>query len=796
LFANGWMRLANLLRSDAPIRSTVARYAFAAAAVGVALGLRLLLIPLTGVGAPFVFFFAATLVTSLVAGAGPALLCLALSLPIAAFEFVVRAGYPVSEAVAQACLYAVDGLIIVYITALVRQRRKRLQEFHWELALANEERERVLTRVRETIELSPDAYFLADSEGRYVNVNKAACQLLGYERDELIGKKIFDIITPEDAPRLKALKAELLATRGVSTSEWTLRRKDGTLVPTEVSTNGLPDGLWQAFIRDISERKRIEDQRQQLLARERLVREQAESANAQLRESEERFRLTIDEAPIGMGLVSLDGRFVRVNRALCEITGYSADELTQLTFQDITHPEDLGTDVEMARRLADGEIPRYQREKRYIRKDGSTVDVMLSSSVLRGPDGAARYYISQVEDISQRKRAEEALRLSEAKFAGIVSIAADAILSVDENQRITFFNEGAEEIFGYDRSEVIGTSLDRLIPERFRAVHKEHFARFGAGDQPARRMGERLEIFGLRKNGEEFPAEASVSKVAVGGATFFSVVLRDITHRKNVEAALHRAVAARDEVLSIVAHDLRNPLNTIVLQAQMLERQDSEPERRDQTPQRVILRSATRMDRLIQDLLDVALVEAGRLKIERERISGTELVRDAMEMQAPLAVSAGLELQADVARDVGDVWGERSRLLQVFENLIGNALRFTEKGGSITIGATARNNEVEFTVADTGSGIPAENVPHIFDRFWQAERDSRQGAGLGLPIARGIVEAHGGRIRVESELGRGTTFYFTIPTATAEWDPSHGLKLLGPGRSQQRREASGSETEK
>jgi PAS domain-containing protein len=165
------MRLVDPLRIDELIRSTGARYAFGVAAVAVALGLRILLIPLTGKGAPFVLFFAATLVTSLVAGVGPAFLTLALSLPIAASEFVVRAGYPVSEAVAQACLYAVDGLIIVYITLLVSRRRKRLQEFNWQLALANEERERVLTRVRETIELAPDAYFLADREARYVDVN-------------------------------------------------------------------------------------------------------------------------------------------------------------------------------------------------------------------------------------------------------------------------------------------------------------------------------------------------------------------------------------------------------------------------------------------------------------------------------------------------------------------------------------------------------------------------------------------------------------------------------------------------
>jgi PAS domain S-box-containing protein len=180
--------------------------------------------------------------------------------------------------------------------------------------------------------------------------------------------------------------------------------------------------------RDISDARRHADERERLLSAERAARRQLEVANAQLRESEERFRLTIDEAPIGMALVGLDGTFTRVNRVLCEITGYSAEELTRLRFQDITHGDDLDADVALSEQLARGEIPRYQLEKRYIRNDGSLVDIMLSGSILRGSDKAPLCYIAQIEDISERKRAERALRRSEAKFSGIVSIAADAII--------------------------------------------------------------------------------------------------------------------------------------------------------------------------------------------------------------------------------------------------------------------------------------------------------------------------------------------------------------------------------
>ncbi|HVZ24277.1 MAG TPA: PAS domain S-box protein [Vicinamibacterales bacterium] len=849
---------------------TAFRYAFGAATVVVALALRILLTPWTGKGAPFVLFFGATLVTSLFAGSGPALCSLLVSLPIAAYLFVVRAGYPAGQAAVQSLLYGIDGLVIVYMTSLINRGRQR---------------------TRETIELAPDAYFLADLDARFIDVNQAACRLLGYTRDELVRKTIFDIIPPEDAARLAAVRANLLTPGAVSKGEWTQRRKDGTLVAVEVSSNILPDGRWQAFVRDITERKRTEDERQvfvslldnssdfigiadpsgkpiyvnpagrrmvglaadyplsrtaipdyyapelgsfptdvilktmierghwsgetlfrnfqtnaaipvsdthflirdasgrrilgmgtitrdisearriaeereQLLRREQLARREAESAIARLRESEERFRLTIDEAPIGMALVALDGRFVRVNRALCEITAYTSDELTTMTFHDITHPEDLDTDVKLAGQLARGEIPRYQLEKRYIRKDRSIVDVMLSGSVLRGPDGAARYYIAQIEDITERKRADVALRLSEAKFSGIISIADDAIISVDADQRITIFNEGAERIFGYARHDVIGSPIDRLIPERFRGVHRDHFARFAAGEESARRMALRQDVMGLRRNGEEFPAEASISKVVVGGTTFFSVVLRDITYRKSVEQALQRAIAARDEVLGIVAHDLRNPLSVILMEAEGAVRRGPEPERRNQRTRQMILSAADRMNRLIQDLLDVTVVEAGQLNVDRQPIRVDGLVRDACALQTPLASSSGLDIAIDVRPDVHDVWGDRNRLLQVFENLLGNAIKFTPAGGRVTVAAAHRDHEVLFSVTDTGAGIAPESIPHVFDRFWQvAKRAGRSGAGLGLPITRGIVEAHGGRIWVESTIGRGSTFFFTLPQA-------------------------------
>ncbi len=798
----------------------------------------------------------------------------------------------------------------------------------------------------------------------------------------------------------------------------------------------------------------------------------ARRASAQLRDAEERFRLTIDEAPIGMALVSLDGQFIRVNRALCGIVGYSPEELTKLSFVEITHPDDREADSAFAAKLTRGDIPRYQVGKRYLRKDGTSVDIMLSVSLLRDREGAPVHYITQVEDITERKRAEavlqrseqefrslaesmpqivwttrpdgwntyfnqqwvsytgltlkesygenwitpvhpddrqrvwdawqhatryrdtyelecrlrradgvyqwwlvrgvpllgangeitkwfgtctdierlksaeQQLRESEAKFSGIVSISTDAIISVDDQQRITIFNNGAEQIFGYSKEEIIGAPLSRLIPARQREDHLEQVKRFASSEATARRMGERrTTIAGLRKNGEEFSAEAAISRLQVGNKTVLTVALRDITERTRIdkeqsllaeagaalaasldyeqtletvaqlvvrdfadwctielleepehagrrkvvcrdpskanlcarleriqldrdrpyllrgaydakqplliehvssrsledaaqnpehlqvlravdptsvmalplvthgqlvgvlafiasagsrrfgqsdlrlaEALAQRAALAienarlyhasvqaahlRDQVLGFVAHDLRNPLSVITMQANLLGRRGGEPERRSRKPAETIERAATRMTHLIQDILDVTRLEGGHLSVEQARVPAGQLVLDSVEAQEALATLASIDLHHDVQAGVFDVWADRDRVLQVFENLIGNAVKFTKAGGQITAGAALRGQEVLFWVEDTGAGIAADEMPHVFDRLWQAQKTRRAGAGLGLQIVRGIVEAHGGRIWVDSKVGVGTTFYFTLPTAQTEIQPS------------------------
>ena len=790
-------------------------------------------------------------------------------------------------------------------------------------------------RTRELVDLAPDGIFVADLEGRYTDVNSAGCRLLGYERDELIGKTISDLLPAHEIERLWRSKDELLKGH-VLVAEWSLRRKDGAFVPVEVSAKILPDGRWQGFVRDVTERKRARDE---------------------LRQAQDRLELALRGADLAAWDWNLESGEVVFNTRWAEMRGFRLDEVRGHVESWIggIHPDDL---PRVKQRLDDylrGTVPDYECELRVRTKSGQWIWILDRGKVFaRNARGEPTRMVGTELDVTARKRTEAELRLAEAKSTGILSISADAIISIDAEQRITMFNEGAERMFGYAKAEAIGASLDLLIPVRLRAIHRQHVERFAAGTEVARRMGERgTTIAGLRKDGEEFPADAAISKLAVEGTTILTVTLRDITAEKRVEfeqrflaevgpvlatsldyeetlaeiarlavrqladlcivdlveetgdvrrlevvsrdpaarwicdaltratpdrrgpdpfgpafekkkpvlvrkvtpeivadwaqndeqlralraaaptsaiavpllahdallgvltllsttasrgyepadlglavevarraalsiensrlyLAARRAIRERDDVMGVVAHDLRNPLSAILMNAKELSLQTAKAAPGGRKPADAIERAATRMNRLIQDLLDITRLDAGHLVIEPARVPPAEVVADAVEAHKPHAVTAGCELRSDLVQGLADVWAERDRLLQIFDNLIGNALKFTEAGGQITVGARPRDGEILFWVADTGCGMTSEEVTHLFDRFWQARKADRRGAGLGLAIVKGIVDAHGGRIWVESTPGRGSTFFFTLPISAHQ--------LQQPSATQERRD--------
>jgi signal transduction histidine kinase len=227
-----------------------------------------------------------------------------------------------------------------------------------------------------------------------------------------------------------------------------------------------------------------------------------------------------------------------------------------------------------------------------------------------------------------------------------------------------------------------------------------------------------------------------------------------------------RVIDAREEILRIVAHDLRNPLNTVSMATALLLENSTDATTSSQL--RIIRRAGERANRLIQDLLSVTTIEAGRLSVAPRKVSVAELLHDSAEQLQPIAREKSIALSVNAAADLPPVRADAARVLQVFSNLVGNAIKFTPNGGAITLSAVRGEGAVICSVTDNGPGIPAAQIPRLFGKFWQAKRGDSGGVGLGLAIARGIVEAHGGAISVDSEVGKGSVFSFPLPVWSGE----------------------------
>jgi len=651
------------------------------------------------------------------------------------------------------------------------------------------------------------------------------------------------------------------------------------------------------------------------------------------------LRALFDHSFQFMGVLRPDGTVLDINQSALEFAGFSREQVLGRRFWELSWFARSSAAADQVRQgvtvAAAGDFFRCELE--LVSADGIDTTVDFSIQPVLDARGEVTLLLPEGRDVSELKWAERALRISEAKSAGIVSIANDAIISVDETLLVTDFNQGAEQIFGYQAREVLGGPLARLLPQRFRSLHDQHVRDFAEARTQARRMGERQEILGRRKDGSEFPAEASISKLHVAGGWIFTVVLRDITERKREgraqqflaeagallassldyettlasvarlavsvladwcvifirddegsirrlemvhadprrqplleqlrrypmdprrlhpvfavletgsselvpqvtdallqaissspehlelwrslgltgmlvvplkargrtrgamgffasirppydardvklaedlgllaglavdNAMLYReaqaAVQARDDMLSVVSHDLGNPLSAIRIGTSLLLRgiPPEERERGGWYHLESIRQSAEQMERLINDLLEVKRLEAGKVMLERRATAVEPLLRSVHQTFAPLAGQRGLELSWQAEEILPPVWADRQRIVQVLSNLIGNALKFTPQGGRVSLDAVAGTGEVIFRVTDTGQGIKREHLSHVFERFWQSRREGKQGLGLGLAICKGIVEAHGGRIWVESGDGRGTTFGFTLP---------------------------------
>jgi PAS domain S-box-containing protein len=496
-----------------------------------------------------------------------------------------------------------------------------------------------------------------------------------------------------------------------------------------------------------------------------------DSRNNQLQQSETRFRSMYEHAAVGIEQVATDGRSLMVNPALCHMLGYRESELLSKRFADITHPEDREREAALLEEMRRGDRDSCEIEKRDLHRDGSPVWVNVTSSLVKDGGGQPLYRISIIQDVSERKRAEEALRIGEERLAAVIDNAMDAIITVDDNQRVVLFNAAAEKIFACSAAEVIGKPLDGFLPERFRAIHSSHIQTFGTTGMSARSMHSPGTLYGKRANGEEFPLEATISQASISGQKLYTVILRDITQRKQAEelASLYAQSREMDrlktEFFANISHELRTPLALILgpVRKRLAAGGMSEAERRDLE---LVERNAGSLLRHVNDLLDLSKLDAGRMKAEYEATDLARLGRLVASNFETLAKERGLKYIVDMPGTLSAQVDPR-KIERVLLNLLSNAFKFTPAGGSVRFAIHQENDHAVVEVEDTGPGIAPNLRDAVFERFRQIEGGSNRqfgGTGLGLSIAKQLVSLHGGSITVgEARNGTGSLFRGELP---------------------------------
>ena len=484
-------------------------------------------------------------------------------------------------------------------------------------------------------------------------------------------------------------------------------------------------------------------------------------------ESSALWRLTLEYSPVGMALVDLDGGLLLVNRAMSEMLGYDVTELTQRGFQELTHPDDLTADVTLFERALAGEIDSYRMRKRYLRADGRVVWGDLSVALVREPDGAPLYFISQILDVSEQQEfeerlqaANEAIERERQSLSAIFETVSVGLLLIDADGRYERMNRRHESTMnqpfpdGHDGlAGQLGqvflldgkTPMSREQMPSYRAAQGEEFDdyTYWVGADPLTRTA--------------YSTSARQVRGPAGERLGAALAYQEITE-------LMRAMQIKDEFVSSVSHELRTPLTSVLGHLEMLgEIDELPPGVRSQLA--VVQRNANRLGALVTDLLLVAQVREGGLRLDRADVDLAALVRDVAEGARPAAVDVGVAVEVHgPPRLVASL--DAHRIRQVLDNLVSNAVKYSPDGGTATVTLRSLPTGVMVEVVDTGIGIPADEVPHVFDRFYRGHHALGQhipGTGLGLDIVSSIVHAHGGTVTVESVVGIGSTFRVLLP---------------------------------
>jgi len=612
------------------------RYGIALVGSVLALLLRLALAPLLNENAPLLVFILPVMFSAVLGGFGPGLVATALCALLGTYFFLFPSNELVitnSSDVARLTIFVVEGVLISLLSQALHGARERTEQGLYQLQQSEERFRLLVDGVKDY------AIFMLDPQGQVLSWNAGAERINGYQAKEIIGQHFSIFFLEEDIRADKpARELQRAVEQGRTSDEGWRVRKDGTRFWADIVVTPLHNeaGQLQGFskvTRDLTERKRAEEA---------------------LRQSEQRFRAIVDQAAVGIAQVDLDGRWLLVNQRLCDILGYTQAELKTRTFQDVTHPDDLTADLALVRQTLNGKRQSYAMEKRYIRQDGTPIWVYLTVSLVRETNHTPQYFISVVEDITDRKQAEAEVRQ-------------------------------------------LAETLEQRVVERTQQLESAN---------------------------------------------------------RELEAYSYS-----------VSHDLRAPLRAMQGFAQaLLEDYSDELDPTGQEYAQRIVAASRRMDDLIQDLLDYSRLSWMDVQIKPVKL--TEIVTEVLaDLEADIRAHGAY---IEVVEPLPYIMGQRILLAQVMINLLTNALKFVEPNTfpHIRVSAETTNGCARLWVEDNGIGIAPEHRERIFQVFERLHGiETYPGTGIGLAIVRKAVERMDGQVGVESRQGGGSRFWIELPTA-------------------------------
>lgn len=637
----------------------------------------------------------------------------------------------------------------------IELRTKELKLRNDELIAERLRAERSERQAKNILQTAMDGFWIVDLEGCFVEVNEVACKMLGYTKEEFLKLRISDVEANESKEQIQSHIKEVMISEE-DRFESQHRAKNGQIIDVEVSAKFQEDlSLLVIFSKDISQRKKSE------LA---------------LKASEERFELAMKASSDGLFDWNLETNEVYFSPGWKKIIGYKDNELpNELSIiKTLAKVDDLENIKHLKEKLlSNRESDRLMFDYELKHKDGHWVNVLLKAEAIFDSNSKPIRIIGTHSDITEQKLTEKSLLESETRFKALHNASFGGI-AIHDKGLILDCNKGLSELTGYSNNELIGMDGLLLIAEKSREIVRENIR--SAYEKP-------YEVFGLKKNGEEYPARLEGRVIPYKGSNVRVVEFRDITESKNVENKLKEALVKATEsdrlksaFLANMSHEIRTPMNGILGFAEVLKDTELSGEKQHEYLE-IIEKSGIRMLNIINDIIDISKIESGQMKVIHEPTNVRDQLNFLYAFFKPEVELKGIKLKLTNLPQLSEavIQTDREKLYSILTNLIKNAIKYT-KAGSIEFGCSPtipsnswlNETELQFYVRDTGIGIPAQRQDAVFERFIQADiadKMARQGAGLGLAISKGYIEMLGGKIWLESEVGKGSTFYFTIPYA-------------------------------